>query len=302
MDHSMNRIPKKIHFYWSMDRLCYLQYLTIVSFHRNNPEFEINIHYPCKKSEHITWDTGEQTDRSLDFIDYLDNLKALPYVKWHEVDMTKICNFLDNDSSEVFKSDFFRMHILSTVGGFWSDIDILFYHDIGSLLNYKEGIEALLCCDTDYYIGFMGAPPDSKVFRKLATTAEKQFNKNKYQSIGSELYKSVSEEIIPDSTFFHPISFYPFDWKKSSLSKFYYSLNTNIVYESHDIDGDPVVESWRIQESTGVHWCNGNKFSEIFCRYFNHTNQTEFFPTTLGFIMNKVFATDENYYSNSILQ
>lgn len=302
MEDNINLIPKKIHFYWSMDRLCYLQYLTIVSFHRNNPEFEINIHYPCKKSDHITWDTDEQKGRSLDFVDYLDNLKSLTYVKWHEVDMTKICNFLDNESSEVFKSDFLRMHILSTTGGFWSDIDILYYNDIDNLLKYNKHIEALLCCDTDYYIGFMGAIPESKVFRKLSAAAEKAFDKSKYQSIGSSFYKKMSEEIVPDSLYFHPTMFYPFEWQSSILSKFFYSLHTNIPYTSFDSDGESISEDWYLQQCNGVHWCNGNKFSQLFCKYFNHTNQTEFFPTTLGFIMNKVFATDENYYSNGILQ
>tara|TARA_B100001939_G_C16942763_1_gene618969 strand:- start:342 stop:1241 length:900 start_codon:yes stop_codon:yes gene_type:complete len=299
----MQDIPKKIHFYWSMDQLCYLQYLTIVSFHKTNPDFEINIYYPCKKSDAITWQTDEQKGRVCNFIDYLDELKALPYVKWHEVDITKICNFLDNESPEVFKSDFLRMHLLSTQGGFWSDIDILFYNN----MNHFSGIErqdkdALLCCDTDYYIGLMAALPESSTFRKLINEAERKFNKDEYQCIGSRLYRKMHKQIVEGSNYFHTMCFYPFGWQKAQLRNFFYQLHTNIQYINFDSDGESTVEDYNLQQCIGVHWCNGNKFSELFCRYFNHTNQTEFFPTTLGFIMNKVFATDENYYSNSILQ
>tara|TARA_R110000751_G_scaffold126785_1_gene228787 strand:+ start:13241 stop:14092 length:852 start_codon:yes stop_codon:yes gene_type:complete len=283
-----------------MDRLCYLQYLTIVSFHRNNPEFEINIHYPCKKSEHITWDTEEQRGRSLDFIDYLDNLKALPYVKWHEVDMTKICNFLDNDSSEVFKSDFLRIYILHKEGGVWSDIDILYNNSISNLMLQLNGnSSALLCCDYDYYIGFIASTPESKTFEMLLDNAEENFNPSEYQSMGSAHYGKNHDSIKKESVYFHPLLFYPFGWTKEGLEYFFYSKVDSVDYEEPT---SKEITNINIEDLIGIHWCNGNSYSQTLCRHFNHNTQTKFSTTTMGSILDNIFSTDENYHNNNILQ
>ena len=44
----------------------------------------------------------------------------------------QIYNF-NNDMPEVHKSDFLRLELLSTIGGLWSDMDIIYFKPMNSL-------------------------------------------------------------------------------------------------------------------------------------------------------------------------
>ena len=338
----INSIPKKMHFYWGMQELSYLQYLTVVSFHRTNPDWEIILHYPKFPSAEITWNSVEHKAGLVGVRNFTKELFALPYLTLREVDFADLkcefgptghskvapCRFnrkhpqeecpllnLTDNSSEVHKSDYLRLDILSTEGGFWSDMDILFSSPLESFfLSSNPEQDTVLCRENDLplrmpddadaegenypivYIGFMGASENNSNFQLLKSSAHNFFNPDVYQSIGSYLYRQLYYDLDEDSIFYyHPLVTYPFGWEKSDLQRFFFEPVHHLNYRNEKVfmvDRDLI----------GVHWCNGNPLSSIFTRYFLPENQFEFNHTALGIIMQKVFATDENYFSNSLLQ
>ena len=313
IDTVFNGIPDIMNLYWSMDPMSYLQYLTIVTFHRLNPNFIIRIYYPSKTSNKKSWKTNEQKGVFFNNdINYLEQARALEYVDWIQLDIEEICDFLDNDSPEVYKSDFMRIYVLNKTGGYWSDMDIFYLSSLNDLSykNLDTSLDSLICSDQQYYIGFIGSAEGSKNFKFLLEKAEDNFNPEEYQSLGSHLYKRNNYYLSNNFTYLDPILLYSLGWSKQGLYYFYYVNVGSVTYHApknssewrKDQDSELEQQEFPIDSTLGIHWCNGNPYSKIFNNYFNHTNQFEFTSTTLGHLMTKVFATDENYYSNRILQ
>ena len=314
----LSNIPKKMHFYWGMQSLSYLQYLTVVSFHKTNPHWEIILHHPKHSSDRITWNTNEHKIGTKGCRDFTQELFSLPYLTLREESFPE-CSIpqLNDESSEVHKSDYLRLDILSTEGGFWSDMDILFSCPLENFfLSDNLEQDTVLCRESEVtirmpddaseesigantpimYIGFMGATENNSNFQLLQRQAHNFFNPDTYQCIGSYLYRHLYYELDEEKIFYyHPLATYPFGWTKDDLQRFFFEPIHHINYRQEQtfvIDRDLI----------GVHWCNGNPLSSIFTRYFLPENQFDFNHTSLGIIMQKVFATDENYFSNSLLQ
>ena len=71
------KVPQILHLYWNMEKLSYLQYLTVRTFMEINPDWEIILWYPKYPSKVVTWKTKEQ-EYELKFVDdYLPQLKDL---------------------------------------------------------------------------------------------------------------------------------------------------------------------------------------------------------------------------------
>ena len=129
------KVPKILHVYWGGNPLNYLRFMTVKTFMKNNPDWEIRFYYPLQPNSNVTWGTGENKVFR-EHKDYLPELMNLPITKI-PVDFTKYG--FDNNMPEVHKSDFIRLEQLSTVGGIWSDMDILYFNSMESLyLNNSE--------------------------------------------------------------------------------------------------------------------------------------------------------------------
>src|SRR5690349_7515983 len=120
-----NQIPKIFNAYWDQSPLSYMNYLTVKSFSYYNPDWIIHIYVPTQKTEKITWITNEQKIKytGVDYWSELTNgkIKNLTIIP---IDFESIGFY--NHASEVIKSDYLRWHLLSTTGGLWSDLDILY--------------------------------------------------------------------------------------------------------------------------------------------------------------------------------
>jgi len=108
----LSNIPKVMHFYWGKSNMSYLQYMTIISFNKFNSDWEIIIHEPKKRFDEITWNTDEQKIK-YEGKDYYEQLKQLSFVKFKEVDFNEIG--FKEDVPDIFKSDYLRWYLLSTV-------------------------------------------------------------------------------------------------------------------------------------------------------------------------------------------
>ena len=181
-------IPKILHVYWGGGKLSYLRYLTVESFMKRNPDWEIRFYYPTHPTTVKTWVTHENKLEQPE-TDFTQKLMELPITK-------TAVNFNDfgfpNELSEVHKSDVLRLKLLSTVGGLWSDMDIFYFKPMSWFyLNKSENshIETFYCNrDYGHSIGFLMATPQNKFFEKLFELSKNSYNAQSYQTFGANLY------------------------------------------------------------------------------------------------------------------
>ena len=152
-------IPKRVYFYWGGKSLSFLRYLSIYSFAKYNPNYKIEVFVPTTlTSNRITWNSGEQAQEYVG-VDYFPLLKNIPNLILHEANFYN----LNNELSEVHKSDILRLNLLSSRGGVWSDIDILYLDSIDNIIG-NETDTMLSYNHNAWLIGFLAATPNNPVF------------------------------------------------------------------------------------------------------------------------------------------
>lgn len=123
----MDNITKICYFFWNGASMPWLNTLSVVSFHKYNPDWEIVIynmtveHEPDYAPNYMNH-TGK---------DYFDNLRDLPYVKIIE-------DKIPNDTvHSILYSDIWRREILYKTGGVYSDFDMIWLRPIGHIRNVE---------------------------------------------------------------------------------------------------------------------------------------------------------------------
>ena len=244
-------IPKILHLYWGKNKpLSWLRYMTVKSFSILNPDWEINVWYPQLPNDIITWQTNEQ---KLNLIkdDWFDELEKVgKNVRLKEAPINDFPLL-----SEVHRSDLLRWRLLHTIGGFWSDFDILYFKSMDILkMDYNK--EALLCwgeiedLKTWQAIGFLAGKEGSDLFfqmEKLGLLLATAPNLS-YQDLGTDLlnrFIKAGQKSIYNIGQIPQHSVYPF----SSLRSQKDSIWNNFKY----LD---------VKENTvGLHWFAGQKLS-----------------------------------------
>ena len=254
MDWELN-IPKILHVYWGGGVLYYLRFMTVKTFMKHNPDWEIRLYYPKFPIKEITW-YGIEQKIEIEAKDFTQELMNLP-IKKYPVDFRTLG--LKNEMSEVHKADFMRLELLRTAGGLWADMDIFFTKPMSSFyLNdpkYKD-IETFYC-DHNYghSTGFLMGCRDNKFFNRLFQLSKTRFDKNLYQSIGPRLFKQYFSKQ-------HKINEYGAS----------YNMSMDVVY-SHDATYFPEILSQNktkfTKESLGLHWYGGNPLWKDFIKETN---------------------------------
>ena len=183
-DWKLLRIPKLAHFYWGGKQLTFLQYLSIYTFWKLNPDWTINLHTPKVATENISWSTHEQKYEFTGKNYYKDALNV--GVVLREWDFKQFG--MTNDMSEVHKSDILRWYLLSTEGGLWSDFDILYFKPMSSLCfntqmmsNFNTFVSI---CRYGHSIGFLLSSRSNPYFARILNNARSNYKPNEYQSMG----------------------------------------------------------------------------------------------------------------------
>jgi hypothetical protein len=114
----MELIPKELHLYWDESGMSKLQMFTVTTFHKHNPDWKINVYVSKQdykgKAKYIPNYKG---------IDYFPALKQLDYVNVTTINLDDYG--ISHALHGILRSDIFRYHILYTIGGVWSDFDVL---------------------------------------------------------------------------------------------------------------------------------------------------------------------------------
>lgn len=179
--------PKILHVFWGMGRLPYLRYMTVVSFMRLNPDWEVWLWYSEYPSKVVTWKTREM-QYSVECDDYLPRLMELP-IRKVPLDFDKYG--FRNDASEVHKSDYIRYYAMREAGGVYSDMDILYFRPITDLAvnmpnNFNVGV---FVCISSYghSNGFFMSKKGAAFFDRLCQLSSDGYDPDEYQCLGPDL-------------------------------------------------------------------------------------------------------------------
>lgn len=227
-------IPKTLYLYWGGQNLSWLRFLTVKSFAKHNPDWEIVVYYPFSPTKGTIWTTFEQRTvyKGEDFF-----TKLAEYAELRPFNMASIGS--DNDMTEVHKSDIFRLWILAEHGGLYSDFDILFIKPMPDISKKLR----LFCHHPDghYAVGFLAAKRGDDMYKSLLEKAV-SITPAKYQSLGATLWNEYLQS-EPDGWNIPATLVYPIGWQHAD----------ELFKEELGLP----------DESIGVHWYAGNSESKF---------------------------------------
>ncbi len=283
-------IPKVAHFYWGNSTLPFLRYLSVLSFKIHNPDWKIKFYVPPKSYAGDCLDT--QQPFKFTGVDYFPNLKTIKNIEIITVNfdfINNVCEGLEKkylSRQEVYRSDFLRWHLLSTEGGMWADMDVMFFKPISNMyINQQDNSEAttLICLHPKYghSVGFMLSAPNNKYYANILQKAKKSFNPIDYQSIGVNLLNVDFKTI--DSI----------EKKFSNLKGKVKNIPVTTVY-GYDALVIPTIYNYSdmsryTSNSIGLHWYAGHHLAKKYINSITHLNYTDF-KNVLARTIKKVYS------------
>jgi len=255
----LNNIPRVLHTYWGGGKLVYLRYLTIKTFMKFNPDWQIILWYPKIPNRAKSWriEPGNKELNESLYKDYLPDLMALSITKMS-------INFDDlrigKNMAEVHKADYTRINTLYLYGGIWSDLDILYFKPMTEMsINIPENRnKEVFVCMSDYghSTGFNLATEKSHFFEVLLNNLNQEFKLNHYQCWGPDIFNKYFKRFksIPNAA----------------------NLDMDVVYAHNCHQVKELLNgahSRFTENSIGCHWYAGNS---VWGEFLNKTRGGEF--------------------------
>ena len=124
-------------FYWGGSNLSWMRYMSIYSFRKLNPDWEVILYVSNNTTWRKTWNGQPDQDYyQYKRKNYIDKLKDID-VKIEPVEFPKeIKSHIQGSISPIHESCLFRYYQLYTNGGFYSDTDVLYFKPINDLYNH----------------------------------------------------------------------------------------------------------------------------------------------------------------------
>lgn len=257
----LKKIPKVAYTYWGAETMPYLRYMSLYSFCKYNPDWELNLYIPFQFTEAITWSTGEASFINDKDNNYWEEALKLP-VKILGLNMNKFN--LSNTIPEVHKSNILQAYVLSTLGGAWVDIDILFYKSLSDLyFNTPENkpLDNTLCISRGFHSpAFELSCPNNQFHSYLFKKAFKSGNPLDYQGYAA----SLRNDEFPTTT--------QVERQFPKLQTINMSLETVFSYFDENMDKiwDEKTTSRLTDNSIGIHWYGGNPTSVYWVKKIKH--------------------------------
>jgi len=196
----LTQIPKIAHFYWGGSILSYIRFLTIKTFNRFNPDWQIRFYYPKDvyrgKNQ---WGNGvggnlDIEGHGLSCQDYFGEIKNIPNTKTIEIDFNQLGI---GDIPDVYRSDIFRLKMLGEEGGLYSDMDIVYFLPIEkAYFNTKENAEintviSFHTIHREYAIGFLMSSNNNPLYQHLYKLGHSIIsNCGDYQQFGVKMWQA----------------------------------------------------------------------------------------------------------------
>lgn len=251
----LRKIPKIAHFYWGGGPLSYLRFLSVQSFKKRNPDWQVKVHQPVIDSRApLEWTNAIKQD----FRNQLNTLDIT--IVNHDFGSYGF----DNHAHEVHKSDFLRWRLLSAEGGLWSDIDIFYINPMNKLeenTSHYSDIDVALCPlkpPHKHTVGFMLASPDNKFYQHISKLALTNYNKDVYQCMGSDLINDRFADFESFGQQF-PNNRFVFLNKKSV-----YVITSKTIDRFYQVDDQDLNKKIKNSQVIGYHWFGGHPKSQEF--------------------------------------
>jgi hypothetical protein len=243
MEWHLKQIPKILHCYWGGGVLPYIRYMTVKTFIKHNPDWQVMFWYPKYPTMDISWETQE-LDYKVDCVNCLPLLLSLPITKI-PVDFESVGFF--NNASEAHKFDFLKHFLCFVYGGVISDMDILYFRPMEYLkINTPENSdkENFLCwADYGFSNGFNIAKKGSKLFEKTIGFCQKEYDPANFQCIGPWLFDNHYPNIEAINSFSPTIN-----------------IGMDAVYAHNNSQTHELIDGSKprfADESVGCHWYAG---------------------------------------------
>jgi hypothetical protein len=251
----LTQIPKTAHFYWGGGPLSYLRFLSVESFKKQNPDWQIKVHVPVTDSRApVSWVNNIKQD----FRKQIDTLDVT--IVQHDFDSYGF----SNQAHEVHKSDFLRWRLLATEGGLWSDIDIFYIRPMSCLEEntpHNFNVNVALCPlkpPHKHTVGFMLGSKDNKFYSYLSQSALSNYNKDVYQCMGSDLINGHFESFESFGCQF-PNDQFVFLNKKSV-----YAITSKTIDQFYQPVDSALNKKFNSSQVIGYHWFGGHPRSQDF--------------------------------------
>jgi len=170
-----------MNFFWSGKRMSFMRYLTLASFRHWNPNFPITLWSTAINCQSKTWASKERDDGQYAGPDYMPQVEALNIQRKTWVQPR-------GGLTHTHASDLFRWELLSTDGGFYCDMDVLWVRSMEPLYAKHQQADAIFCMEcggTLCAIGFFGASSGCPIFGDIRTAALRNYTPGLYESAGA---------------------------------------------------------------------------------------------------------------------
>lgn len=268
----MSKVPRRMSFFW-VGRMSWLRWLTIDTFVRLNPNWEVHLYTAPQEmvlAKH--WKGITDDDNSYRGPDYWDRIhssvKVITFEPPAPMAAAQMC-------------DLFQWKLLSSDGGMYADVDILWLRPMDDVISSLLESDVLLCLESGILaIGLVGSSPNCPLFQHVFKEATVEQNSD-YQHYGTKLlyrvfgrqdkWKGSVKAVLRNMRSRYSDLFivempynavYPFDWRE-----------THKIFEESNLVPP---------ESLGLHWFGGCSLSNCWNDILTEENRAEHKNTFTG--------------------
>jgi len=189
-------LKKDIYFYWGNTTMSYMRYMTLYSFCKFNPKWNVFIIINNKSHERNLVSTVVEKQDSTEFVgkDYSHLIKDLDInILYFNNKMLTLDDAIIDKMSNVHIKDMLNWKILAESGGIVADMDILFTSPIDEAIDSTADI-GLICFENyplkNYIpVSFMYSAGNSGFFNDVYKKSIADYNPKIYESCGTKCVK-----------------------------------------------------------------------------------------------------------------
>jgi hypothetical protein len=175
-------IPKIAHFYWGGGPFPFARLLSVQSFKRCHPGWNVVLWTAEQSQQRTTWDTHEQ-EVPYAGRDFFTELRALA----DRVEVCPVPGWLA-EAHDVPKSDWARIKVLCDHGGFYVDTDVVFVREY-IVPDYAKLV--ITRFPKYYQTAFIGSEPQAWMLKYLLSVCAFHYDASNYQSLGTPLWTKL---------------------------------------------------------------------------------------------------------------
>jgi len=276
-------IPKVMNFFWGNKNLSWMRYMTLYSFKKLNPDWEVVLHLcPPNGIDYKTWEDEVCQDffnfKGCDVFDLLNHLD-IELKEWKLFHKTG--ESMQDWMGPSHKSNFFKWQQMAGEGGFYSDLDVLYVQPLDKYYEKVKSFDTVICHRHGYFsIGFLGSSGNNAFYRDVYDFCFRRFKLNEYQSAGVQTIYSLLRDLenisppVPNSE----IDFWFILVNKYSNLNFY-NNSMSLVYPWKFNEMEEVflrLHKKLPEDCIGIHWYAGAKVSQKFNNRMNEQNYKTF--------------------------